>query len=179
MKKKMDAPEIIRDIKKGLGDVPIMEKYELSPAEYMRILEKLRDLKAVEGHEVARRLTSGDRTTIGFEARRTRRCYLFFPVTACDVSRPEITGQVQDLAEKGFQVADMAARSGEIIEFTVRSDAPDHYLQPFSLAAKCRWSRRDPSTGMPVSGFEIVKISRSDMEELQKLIEFMTICDVQ
>ncbi|MBI5248943.1 MAG: hypothetical protein HY912_05560 [Desulfomonile tiedjei] len=179
MKKKIDAAEIMKDIKRGLGDVPIMEKYELAPTEYMSILEKLRSLKGLEGQEVARRLLKGDWSTVGFDARRTRRCYLILSVLARDLTDTEIRGQVQDLTERGFQLAGVAARAGVTREFILQSETTDGYLMPFVLKAQCRWSGTDSVTGSPVSGFEIIQISMHDMEELQKLIDLMTICDRQ
>jgi hypothetical protein len=44
MKKQIDVALVIKDINMGLGDVPIMEKYGLTPSEYVRVLEKLIDL---------------------------------------------------------------------------------------------------------------------------------------
>jgi hypothetical protein len=175
MHKKIDAAEIMKDIKRGLGDVPIMEKYDLAPAEYMKILDKLRTLRGGEGKEAARRLSSADWTTIGFEARRTRRCYLILSVFAYDRTRPEIRGQVQDLTENGFQLNGAPFKPKEIREFIFQSDVTEGYLTPFSLKAQCKWTSPDGS----VSGFEIIKISGPDMQELENLIDLMAICDVQ
>ncbi len=178
MNKKIDATEITKDIKRGLGDIPIMEKYELSPAEYMKILEKLQALKGTEGREASIRLSSGDWSTIDFEPRRTRRCYLVLSVFARDAKNPEIRGQVQDLTEKGFQIKGVAAKSGETREFIFQSGATRGHLIPFLVKAQCKWTKSD-ATPSPVSGFEILNISNSDEEELRKLIDLMAICDPQ
>jgi hypothetical protein len=175
MKKKIDAVEIMQDIKSGLGDVPVMEKYDLAPSEYIRILEKLQTLKGGEGQEAARRLSSADWNTIGFEARRTRRCYLVLSVLAYDSREPETRGLVQDLTEKGFQITGPGFQPKEIREFVFQSEASLGYWVPFVVKAQCKWTSTEPT----VSGFEIVKISPKDLEELKKLIDLMAICDIQ
>ena len=46
--KKLFVEDIIKDINAGLGDIPIMEKYDISSGQLMDILERLNNVRSMQ-----------------------------------------------------------------------------------------------------------------------------------
>lgn len=179
MRKEVNAGALIKDITQGLDDLIVMQNHHLEPHEYLVILQKLRDVHALDEQEVLRRLASLLSVNGGFQPRQAPRCYLLVPVEMHAVDAPEIGGPVEDLSEKGFRIGGMALQSGEEMEFTVQVENLESYVGPFSVFAQCKWTRNDLATGIPSSGFEITQVSEKDMEALRKLIELIAVCGQQ
>ncbi|MBI5569425.1 MAG: hypothetical protein HY914_05710 [Desulfomonile tiedjei] len=168
----INTGEILKDIQSGMGDIPIMEKYQISPTELMTILKKLQEAKALKHAEVEERQKFLQAHVS--QKRVLPRGYTLFSVHVHDATNLSIKGIVNDINEKGLQVAGITTRVGEVRTFLIRSDV--FTIQPpIVLEATCRWIKRRDAFGEYVAGWEIIKISKSDMGGLRDLVQRLTI----
>ncbi len=169
--------DIIRDIESGLGDVPIMEKYGIRPAEYMDILQKLKGVRAVDERHFEGRIVHGGDADSDKDSRRLPRCYLVSDVRVVDLLDRGVHGEVLDLTEEGCRVRGIKCQVGETRRFRVEAEGYPGDALDCSFAAQCRWGNWDQSEGSYVAGFEITDLSRRDRNNLQSVIRLLTICD--
>jgi hypothetical protein len=171
-RRSINTGEILKDIQSGMGDIPIMEKYQISPTELLTILKKLQEAKALKHAEVEVRQKFLQAQVS--QKRVLPRGYTLFSVQVHDATNLAVKGIVNDITEKGLQVAGITTRVGETRTFLIRSDV--FTIQPpIVLEAACRWIKRRDAFGEYVAGWEITKISRSDLGGLRELVERLTI----
>lgn len=99
---KLYAKSILRDIQQGLGDVPIMEKYQITPSEYMSVLEQFKHIG------IARKRRALVAQSVSHDLPHMRalpRCYIFREVCVFDAKAPGKEGKVNDMTENGVQLA--------------------------------------------------------------------------
>jgi hypothetical protein len=172
----VNTKEIIEDIRSGLGDIPIMEKYQLSPSEYLRVLDKLVAVRAITEtttRERKRALRSRQGAEISSK-RRLQRNYALFTIAIHDADDLTIAGSLNDITEKGLQISGIPTPIGVVRTFLVRSDIFTVF-PPLMLTAVCKWTDSGDRRGDVVAGFEITGISQHDMQGLHRLIEELTI----
>jgi hypothetical protein len=172
----INTKAIIDDIKSGLGDIPIMEKYQLSPAEYLRVLDKLAAVRAITETTTRerKRALKASPPTEPLSKRRLQRNYALFTIAIHDADDLAVTGTLNDITEKGLQVSGMPAQIEGIRTFLVRSDIFT-VSPPLLLTAVCKWTVPGDQDRDLVAGFEITGISRHDLQGLRRLIEELTI----
>jgi hypothetical protein len=165
--------EIIEDIQSGMGDVPIMEKYELAPTEFLRILDKLEKVSAVPlvTTQARKRSIQAHHASVG--KRILPRSYALFSIAVHDAKNLGVTGTINDITEKGLQTAGISVEIGERKTFVIRSDVFAVH-PPLVMKATCRWVKR-PAGGDWIAGFEITAISGEDLKGLRTLIGELTI----
>ncbi|MEW6350028.1 MAG: PilZ domain-containing protein [Thermodesulfobacteriota bacterium] len=172
--RRIDTHAIITDIRSGMGDIAIMEKYLISADELMAILHKLERAKAIEKTEVERRMPSLREKSDAVQLRSVPRNYIFMTVHIHDAKDPKLGGVLNDISAKGLQVIGIDTQVGEIRTFFVRSDV-FKLETALGLEAVCRWVQTDENSGKPVAGFEIRRVSKGAKEELLRLIQELTI----
>jgi hypothetical protein len=167
---------IIADIQSGLGDIPIMEKYQLSPSEYLQVLDKLLAVRAITETATQERkralLAQPKPETVA--KRKLTRNYALFTITIQDADDLSVAGSLNDITEKGLQISGLRAQIGDEKNLLVRSDVFS-VVPPLLLRAVCRWIKPGNRAEDPVAGFEITAISRHDIQGLRKLITELTI----
>lgn len=168
---------IIHDIRSGLGDIPIMEKYQISPAEFMEILTKLQEVDAVQSEEIERLVTNLRKQSDVSEMRSTPRNYLVFTTSVYDAHDASISGVINDISESGLQVEGISVEVDESRSFVIRSDVFT-VGAPITFDAECKWFRPSGPEGRHVAGFEITMISDSSLEQLRKLIQQLSLGDL-
>lgn len=172
----INTKAIIADIQSGLGDIPIMEKYQLSPAEYLKVLDKLVAVRAIAEattQERKRALLLQPKPQ-SVSKRRLARNYALFTIAIQDADDLSLTGILNDITERGLQISGIRAEIGTVKSFLIRSDVFT-VIPPLLLKAVCRWIKPGTRAEDYVAGFEITGISRHDMEGLRKLIGELTI----
>ena len=175
--KRINVADIMRDIRRGLGDVPIMEKYDIAPSEYMNILERLNKSQQLRGSNLEARMI---KLRTGLEKEDTReapRCYLVVMVRVADSTNPARKGVVLDLSENGCQVAGIQCHVGEIKKFRIQIEGVEGQSVQCRFTAECRWEKKNPADGSALAGFEIKNISQIDREHLHNIIELIALCD--
>ncbi len=151
-----------------------MEKHRISPDEYRAILNKLKELAAIEENHYQGRMAAVELATQQVQKRSTPRSYLFFTISIFDANDPRYRGIVNDISEKGFQVQGMPVNVGDVKTFVIRSDVFT-VEPPFLCQASCRWTDDSGPGGQTVAGFQITGINPENLQRLRKLIKDLTI----
>lgn len=176
--KRINVADIMRDILRGLGDVPIMEKYDIAPREYMSILERLNKSQQLRGDNLEARMIKLKTGLEKEDTRERKRCYLVLTVRVADSTDPARKGVVVDLSESGCQVAGIQCHVGEIKKFRIQIEGLDGQFVQSRFTAECRWEKRNPADGSTLAGFEMKSISQTDREHLHNIIELISLCDM-
>jgi hypothetical protein len=175
-KRKIPAYELASDIRMGLSNSELMEKYHLSVAGLASIFKKLVQARVIEKSEVQRRMEPGDDTADLDQMRKVPRCYPVVPIPVVDLSDMQQEGILRDLTEKGIQVEGIHAEAGQTKNLLVQADAFTGTL-PFTLETCCKWIKPRNAGKRPLAGFEITSISEADLELLRGTIELFAFCD--
>ncbi|MFH0822360.1 MAG: hypothetical protein V2B18_06375 [Pseudomonadota bacterium] len=175
-RRKINTRDILADIRAGLGDIPIMEKHNLTPAQLGAILKRLEEAKAIQSVDLEWHAAHKPKPADWRQKRATRRNYLFLTMSICDAGTNGECGLLNDITEKGLQVMGINVKPGEKVDFLLRS-AELTVDTPFVFQALCRWVSRDHVTKQPIAGFEITSISPEARVELRKVIIMLTLQD--
>ncbi len=172
----INTKAIIADIQSGLGDIPIMEKYQLSPSEYLQVLDKLVAVRAITETTTQERKLAllAHPEPRNVTKRKLPRHYALFTIAIQDADDLSVTGTLNDITEEGLQISGIRTQIGVEKTFLVRSDVFT-VVPPLMLRAVCRWIKPRNRSEDHVAGFEITGISRHDKEGLRKLITELTI----
>jgi hypothetical protein len=173
LKRKVMAEEMVRDIRSGMNDSVLMEKYRLAPPLLGVALKLLSDRKFIGQSELdARQASSGTLTGL-YPVRAVPRYISPFAVTVRSEDDPRREGKVFDVSSKGIGTIGLEAVAGETSALTILGDEYGEVF-PFSVEATCRWVKRIHDSEMR-AGFEIVKISYGSRRELQNWIRLCLI----
>jgi hypothetical protein len=170
-KTEIPVSKIIDDLRSGLGDVPIMEKYQISPIVLVKIKQGITKFSSTpkEGSLPVRPKFDDA------QKRTTPRNHTYYRIRIRDLSNPENVGIINDITNRGLQLQGMEARVGEKLTLLVLGDSFRVHT-PFVFEAVCLWVT--PSVeGNSVTGFSITNISGPDLQELRKLIEELTVVE--
>ncbi|MEW6349241.1 MAG: PilZ domain-containing protein [Thermodesulfobacteriota bacterium] len=154
---------LVEDIQRGMEDVALMEKYELTAEELSFVYESLLD----------GRIPSLEGVIAAVQKRVSPRSYIFFAMPIYDAHNPEIRGVVNDLSEYGLQVAGIDTQVGETRSFVMPHEIfpPD---EPLAFEAVCRWIEQDETDWDCIAGMEITKISEKGATQLRELLDEIT-----
>jgi hypothetical protein len=173
-----DIPEVPIDeltdnVRSGMTDALLMEKYDLSSRALKDLFERLLDSRRIEYRHVRCRPVFWDESVTGETKRRLPRLLLAFNLPIYDADRPGINGTVVDVTERGMKVSGIEARPGETITFVMvpRKVAA---VEPIEFYAQCRWASTDGAGGTTSAGFEITGISEYYLDVLREFLERIT-----
>jgi hypothetical protein len=175
-KRRIPAREVVTDIRKGMSNSDLMDKYQLSMKGLTSVFAKLVEANFCTKKELLFRMPPGDDTAALDQMRDMARCYPVVRIPVIDLADLRSEGYVRDLTVKGIQVAGIRATVGDKKNFLIQADAFAAIL-PFTLDAHCRWVNPDSAGGLTVSGYEITEISETNLESLRKAVEVFTFCD--
>lgn len=175
-KRRIPAFEMADDIRMGLSNTELMEKYHLSVSGLESIFNKLVQAHVLEKSEVRRRMEPGDDTADLDQMRRVPRCYPVVPIPVVDLSDLQQEGLLRDLTEQGIQVEGLYAELGQTKQLLIQADAFTG-SPPFTVEACCKWIKPGNSKNLALAGFEITSISDADLQLLRGTIEMFAFCD--
>jgi hypothetical protein len=170
--------EVVQDIRSGLTDVEIMGKYGLSTRLLHAVLARLIRAKAIGESEIRRRAGCVTDPTNGIRMREIPRHYAFFPVPVFIAGNRTVKGHLNDISMRGLGLAGISSRVGQVLKLLVRADDFAD-IDPFAFDARCQWGKRMRVGGQKQAGFEITELSGKAMEELGKLIQVLTLGEVE
>jgi hypothetical protein len=173
-KRRIDTKELVADIRSGVTDVELMEKYKLSSRGLQRVFNKLVDSGSVMVDDISGRSISYDDSVTLKKVRGSVRALPILSIDIHEKNNPQIIGRIKDLSEVGVGVRGLEAQVGELKSLLV---VPDEFLEVerFSFEARCRWSRMGNQNKICNAGFEITDISESSFIQLQELLQLMTV----
>lgn len=172
-KRTIKGREIVADIRSGMTDNQLMDKYNLSEGALKNIFRKLVDAGAIREDELRERIPKERLATYTEKERDFQRNYVFVRLPVYDMENLINEGQVVDISERGLQVLGIPATVGETKGFLIQADYFADVF-PFSFEAECKWASKNEA-GEWTAGFKIVKISEGGLEELQKLIRMLSL----
>lgn len=172
-KRRVKATEIVSDIRFGMNNRQLLEKYQVSLNKLQHIFWQLLDAHALEQSELEP-LISIPNIRINVEKRRkAHRNLVFIKLPIFDLENLLDEGTVVDISETGLQISGLPTKVGDSKEFLVQADYFADMF-PFVLRAKCVWSSKT-TDGYLSSGFEITNITEGALEEIRKLTSMLTI----
>ncbi|MGB6064403.1 MAG: PilZ domain-containing protein [Desulfomonilaceae bacterium] len=175
-KKQIPARPIVADIKAGMTNAQLMERYQVSAVTLEKVFKKLKDANLMTESDLDGRLLSPPQEVVHGAVRQTPRCYTIMKLPITDMDNLNADCHVRDLTEKGLQIVNVKTKVGEKKSFLIQaSEFGD--IQPFSFEAQCRWTRAETETKRKVAGFEITRISRKDLERLREFVQCATFCE--
>jgi hypothetical protein len=170
-KRKIKGKDVVSDIRSGLTDSQLMDKYELSLTGLQKVFRKLEDAGALRMEEIyGRNLLREDSVVIDLDDMS------FAPETAmgclipiCDTTNPECRGAVCEIGENGLQVSGINVTAGETRSFLI--DARDFFaVEEFRFQAKCLWYKESSVDQSSLTGLEITGILPEDLKRLRLLV---------
>ena len=173
-KKRIRISEIVSDIRSGLSDSQLIEKYQISAKGLQSLFMKLLEAQAVTNEELKCRMGFYDDTgTLDFEnLQLTPEQELTCLVPVYDDSNPEIRGSICEIQENGFIIDGIASTPGDARKFVVEAGV-FFPIDSFALEAVCKWSRNEGPDDSPVSAYEIANISKEDRGKLVDLVRLV------
>ncbi len=186
-KREIHARDFIQDLRAGMSDEELQEKYKLTTKGLQSTFRKLVLARALSEEEIARSREDGPEPAIVGDMRALPRIPVPFRLPIHDVKHPDIkgvvkeiyaaqdrepAGSVRNISEKGISVVGVATEPGETKTFLILGDDSGE-VDPFMFTAECRWSEELFDSGDPVAGFLIVDIADEGLAEMKKLIRVL------
>jgi hypothetical protein len=172
-KRQINGRDFVNDIRTGLSDTELMQKYGLSARGLQSIFGKLIDAKAIDPAEIYERSAFGDSTVDVEVIHLSLRGHPSFTPSIYEAVNPEVIGTVRKITEKQLEVVGIEAGFDETKTLIIMIGR-HMKVEPVFLKAKCRWCRKEPPGGQHVAGFEITSISEDNLRELKKLIRIVS-----
>ena len=175
-RRKIPARSFVDDMRSGMPDTALMEKYKLTARGLHSAFRKLLAANVIGASELDGRQSEYDETIDVDDIRALQRYKVEFPLPIYESDNPESGGIISDITVMGVGIKGFHTEVGEIKEFQIPADQ-FFQVDPVEFKARCRWLKRDDSDGECVSGFEIMKVSKGNLAGLRKLIQGLTLSD--
>ena len=174
MKPKLEirVADLVLDIRSGLTDSELQEKYKLSPKGLESTMKKLVSSGALGEFGISGQSSLGDWETVVELVRAFPRFYAVSPISIVEAQNPDNKGTVRDISEKGVGTIGLVTRLNQKMTLVVQGDELGEY-GAFSFEAECRWCNKSPE-GEYLAGFEITEIPDGYFNELKCLIRVYT-----
>ena len=173
-KKRINAKDMVEDIRSGMSSSQIMVKYKLSDRGLQRVFRKLLDAGWVTRDECVAVLPDDDTSVTLQKIRTSPRRLPVLSVVLYDKNKPSVTGLLRDISERGLGVSGMQAQVDETKTLMV-APSDSLALAPFPVHVRCRWFKEAVDGSHCTAGFEITHAELSSLEALRELIEEVTL----
>ncbi|MGO9570761.1 MAG: hypothetical protein ACLP5H_24815 [Desulfomonilaceae bacterium] len=172
---KIKGRDLLLDIRSGMTDAQLMDKYEMSFQALHDAFEQLLQAKVISRRELRSRLVAAGGTTPSDATRRLPRHYPVCQIPIYDAKDPAKRGIVRDLTPVGLGIIGIKAKLDEVRTFLI---APGGMISEGNIVldAKCRWVKKE-DRGRYLTGFQVTEITRENSENLRRLIEELTFGD--
>jgi hypothetical protein len=173
-KKTIRARDIVIDIRAGISDAELMDKYRLTARGLQSAFNQLIEKKAISVQELCNRPIDDEDTVTIEDMRRLPRHYLTVSVPIYEPTRPQIQGELRDLTERGIGVIGIESQVSEIKSFVIPCRKLIK-LENIWFEAECLWANSEIKDNHFVAGFQITKISEDFLVRLRQLINYVTL----
>lgn len=175
-KRKLSAAQIVNDLRSGMTNDQIAEKYRISPGKLQTVFRRLLAAGSIETDELEGRLFATNSEGSPEENRILPRHHIVFHLPVYDLDDISGEGYVKDISERGLQTIGIVVEKGQSKSLLIQADGlADVY--PFNFDAVCRWIGPSDSADDLQAGFEISAITDGGMDELRKLIRLLAFGD--
>lgn len=167
--RKIKASEIVSEVRSGMDNYELMDKYQLSPRGLKTTFEKLIAAGLIKRREIADRMPLYQDPVVPTPIRGEQRSHLSERLPIYDLDDMTADCYVSDISLTGVQIVGIRAAVGEARNFL---------LQPrfltgkgsISFRAECRWAEPHQDEADSKAGFEIKKISSKALTVLERLL---------
>jgi hypothetical protein len=178
-KREIKARDFVADLRSGLSDRDLMEKYELTVKDLEVVFRKLIQAKAIGPSERKGTSAQPDDTPypeMPSDFRISVREQLDFPLPVYEKDFPETRGLVRDVSATGVGTKGIEVEVGDVKILIIPAHELFH-VNPVEVEAKCCWSKEEGIHGDCIAGFEIVNVLEGSLEDLQMMIRSIPLED--
>ncbi|MBI5572665.1 MAG: PAS domain S-box protein [Desulfomonile tiedjei] len=180
-KKTIKSSKITADIRAGIADSQMMDKYGLTATGLDNVFKQLVAAGVVSEDEIERKAQPDTREQEQDQQqedetvnRALPRNYMVVSVPIYEANNLLSEGTIIDISEKGLKIQGIKTMEGEKKGLLVQG-TEFHDVFPFVFDAVCRWTQTDESTGETVAGYQITAITDAGLQELRKLMAALSI----
>ena len=163
------AKEVVEDLRSGMSEPALMEKYRLSAKSLQRLFERLVDSNVI-GHAELYELSESYRAkTDGYKGRSYNRAYLTVPVPIID-TQTFASGLLRDISREGFRVVGIESNVGDVKTFEIPMDI---FMQsdPLLVVGECRWvAKKGQEKQYIVAGYKMTNFTGSEETAVRRFI---------
>jgi len=168
--RKINLLAVLADIRAGMSQSDLLKKYDISESVFRQLSKKL---LAAQGIRLATDAETVIMDPVEFPATSELvRHEIDFDLPAYEADRPETFGMVREVSEESMSVAGIDAAVGDTKTLVVLGDELGQFSS-FESDGSCLWLFADAEEGTCLAGFAISKISKSDAQELRKLLRVL------
>lgn len=174
--RKIGAAAIVRDIRAGMHDPDLMDKYNLSASGLQKLLRKLVEAGIIEHDELYASSPAYKDTVDITHLRLHEREEVTVPLPIISSNEME-QGLVRDISATGLRTAGISVLPGETRGFSL---PVDHFImaEPILFEAVCKWAKgRGTDIRYVVAGWEITNISEKAQEDLNRFVKVLRLGD--
>lgn len=166
--------EISADIRSGMTETAIMEKYGLSSRGLQSTFWKLVHSGSLTWDELLAIYPNLEDSVTLQRIRKSTRNYPILSVTVYEDSNSQNRGKIRDLSDTGLGAVGISAEVGEKKRLIL---VPDELtdMAPFPLFAECRWFKPSGPGGLCSAGFEMMDIDEQSLATIHELVQLMTL----
>ncbi|MFC1836975.1 PilZ domain-containing protein [Thermodesulfobacteriota bacterium] len=167
--------DILRDIRAGLTDDQLMEKYSISPEALQRLARRMLAERTPWTAKLQARALQQDGPFGTVQRRQLPRYYSVYWIPVYDESRREI-GTLGDISEKGLRVDGCEADINDKRTLIVGAEEVPG-AQSFQVETICRWVKWSEANREKTVGFEITGITAAARRNLRKFIAALIVSE--
>jgi len=173
-KKTIKAVAVVRDIRSGMTDVALREKYRLTPTGLETVFRKLLEAGLIVPEDLQRRPQVGTDRVPEESVRIFDRKKLDLPLTIYERDNPDVRGVILDMSERGVGVRGLEASVGDVKTFVIAADE-FFEVDPTEFEAVCRWVGGEGASGEPFGGYEVTDPSETGLKDLLDLMRALSL----
>jgi len=173
-KRIIKARDIVRDVRSGMTDTELMEKYGLSAKGLESAFTKLVNSGIMTVGEVYGQHRSGQDTVIIDDVRELPRHFLSITIPIYEATHEKRKGKIREVTEKGVGITCIQARIGEVKSFAI---ACHLFLEVDNiwLEAECIWMEAGKTPEEWYGGFQITNILPKHLKNQRELIQLLSL----
>lgn len=174
--RRIDGSDMVKDIRSGMTDSELMQKYGLSPEGLGFVFQTLTSTNVIAVEELYGTSVTQQDTVFVESVSELPGHHLAMAVEVYESTHPENRGMLSNVTDKEIVVAGMAARIGDTKTFVIPAD---NFIEadPVVLEARCRRAEKEKDTGEWLARFEITGISKKCLDDLRRLIRSLPFFD--
>ena len=170
--RKIKVGEVVIDIRSGMTDAQLMEKYKISAIALRQLFKQLLEAKAIQFSELrARNAPYQDAATLD-DFRSAIRDQVTFPLAIYEENHPDNSGAICDISKTGLRTRGIKSHKGEIKTFVVPAEK-SNISSTIVFQAICKWNQVETDSG-DFGGFDLIKILNGNWRELQAFVQSHT-----
>jgi hypothetical protein len=177
-KRQIAVKPFLDDMKAGLTDLQLMEKYKVSSRGLQRVFKKLLDANAISPAQLRGRVPSfEDTVNLSFDSLQfPTEQHLECLVPVYDAMDPSRMGSICEIADNGLTIEGINAQPNEVRKIVVA--AHDFFqIDSFTMEVRCKWAKPGHGGAPSIAAFEIASIAEADNPHLRSLVRLVKIHD--